>query len=144
MSSGTVAELERARRSSQNPRRILVVDDDQAQVWALQHRLQRLGYQAVAAHTGSEALAIAAVQRLDLVILDLRLPDANGLEVCAELADSPNTSQVPIIILSAMERPDIVRRARSAGCGYYVRKPYDPNVLLALIENSLGTVGEPS
>jgi len=137
MSSGTLATLERSCTHQESPPQILVVDDDEAQTLALEHRLTRLGYRALIAHSGRQALAIAASQRLDLVILDLRLPDASGLEVCAELTDSPKTCDVPVIILSAMERPDIVRRARSAGCGYYVRKPYDPNVLLTLIENSL-------
>ena len=73
----------------------------------------------------------------DLVLLDLRLPDATGFEVCEDLADSPCTCGTPIIILSAMEGPDIVRQARRVGCEFYVRKPYDPNVLLTLIEHAL-------
>jgi CheY-like chemotaxis protein len=80
---------------------------------------------------------LAQNERPDLVILDLRLPDIDGLEVCERLADSPDTCGIPIIILSGMERPDIVRRSRAAGCTFFVRKPYDPNALLALIQHSL-------
>ena len=116
---------------------ILVVDDDISQVLALEHRLDRQGFDVLTAHCGSAALRIARDERPDLVLLDLRLPDMHGFDVCAELADSPATCGMPIIIVSAVERPDIVRTAREVGCGYYVRKPYDPNVLLTLIENSL-------
>jgi CheY-like chemotaxis protein len=133
----TIAQLEPQQAGSSRPSRILIVDDDQAQVFALHYRLKKLGYETAAAYSGCEALEAASQMRPDLVVLDLRLPDTTGFDVCERLADAPSTCGVPIIIVSAMERPDIVRQARSAGCAYYVRKPYDPNVLLALIKNSL-------
>jgi len=116
---------------------ILVVDDDRAQVTALEHRLTRLGFDVMTAFTGDEALQRTFDEQPSLVLLDLRLPDLNGFDVCKRLADDPHTCCIPIIILSAMERPDIVRRSRAVGCEYYLRKPYDPNVLLALITNVL-------
>jgi len=45
---------------------------------------------------------------------------------------------IPVIVLSGMERPDVIRRSRAAGCLYYVRKPYDPNALLILINHAIG------
>ena len=62
------------------------------------------------------------------MLLDLRLPDMEGFSIGEQLADDPATCGVPVIVLSAMERPDIIRRTRAAGCQYFVRKPYDPNV----------------
>jgi CheY-like chemotaxis protein len=73
-----------------------------------------------------------------LILLDLRLPDADGFSVCQELADSSETCAIPVIILSGMERPDIIRRSRAAGCQYFVRKPYDPNALLILVQHAIG------
>ena len=61
-----------------------------------------------------------------------------GFDVCQQLADDPQTCSIPVIILSGMERPDIIRRARSSGCQYFVRKPYDPNALLVLIQSAIG------
>ncbi|MBI2481905.1 MAG: response regulator [Planctomycetia bacterium] len=119
------------------PKRILVVDDDEDQVTALSHRLQKLGYEATSVNSGEEALESATATLPDLVLLDLGLPDINGLDICRQLGDTPTTCGVPIIILSGMETEDVVRRARTAGCAYYLRKPYDPNVLLMLIQNSL-------
>jgi len=119
------------------PRRILVVDDDEDQLAALLYRLQKLGYEAASASSGQQAIESAASVVPDLVLLDLCLPDADGFDVCEQLGDSAATCGVPVIILSGMETDDIVRRARNAGCAYYLRKPYDPNVLLTLIQNAL-------
>ena len=119
------------------PRRILVVDDDADQLAALLYRLRKLGYDAATATSGQQAIESATSIVPDLVLLDLCLPDANGFDVCEQLGDSTATCCVPVIILSGMESDDIVRRARNAGCAYYLRKPYDPNVLLTLIQNAL-------
>ena len=137
MVAETTPELEHQQAGEDRRKRILIVDDDEAQVLALRHRLEKLGYEVVSAFTGRRAVAAARETVPDVVLLDLRLPDATGFEVCEDLADSPNTCGMPIIILSAMEGPDIVRRARRVGSEFYVRKPYDPNVLLALIEHAL-------
>ena len=94
------------------------------------------------ASSGEEGLATARQRRPDLVVLDLRLPDADGFSICQELADSIETCSIPVIILSGMERPDIIRRSRAAGCQYFVRKPYDPNALLALIRQALEAAEE--
>ena len=119
------------------PRRILVVDDDADQLAALLYRLQKLGYDPASASSGQQAIESATSIVPDLVLLDLCLPDANGFDVCEQLGDSTTTCGIPVIILSGMESDDIVRRARTAGCAYYLRKPYDPNVLLTLIQNAL-------
>ena len=116
---------------------ILIVDDDFTQAEVLAHRFQQQGYQISIATTGREGLSVARTEHPDLVLLDLRLPDSDGLNICLELSDDERTCEIPVIILSGMERPDIIRQARAAGCQYYVRKPYDPNALLILVENAI-------
>lgn len=120
------------------PLRILIIDDDDAMVDVLSQRLERQGYQILVATSGDEGLAAARREAPSLVLLDLRLPDADGFSVCQELADSEATCAIPVIILSGMERPDIIRRSRAAGCQYFVRKPYDPNALLILVQHAIG------
>ena len=127
-----------ATETDESTRSILIVDDDVDQTEVLATRLARLGYRTMTAHHGHTGLALARQHRPDLVLLDLRLPDADGLDVCAELDDSPPTCGMPVIIISGMEGADIVRRSHGAGCRYYVRKPYDPNALLVLIEQEIG------
>lgn len=124
------------------PRRVLVVDDDESQVLALATRLGKQGYETLSAFSARECLALARSQRPDLIVLDVGLPDGDGLRVCTELADLPDTCDIPVIILSGMCRPDIVRCSRAAGCKYFVRKPYDPNALLTLIEHSIRSAGD--
>ncbi|HEV3340330.1 MAG TPA: response regulator [Pirellulales bacterium] len=120
------------------PQTILIVDDDDAIVDVLCQRLGRQGYDTLVASSGEEGLSLARQRVPNLVLLDLRLPDVDGFNVCQELADSPETCTIPVIILSGMERPDIIRRSRAAGCQYYVRKPYDPNALLILVQHAIG------
>ena len=116
MTDAPVTELETVESQSDNGKTILVIDDDESQVVALEYRLQQQGFRVQTAYTGRQAIELARDVEPDLILLDLRLPDIEGFDVCAELADTPNTCCIPVIILSAMERPDIVRRSRSAGC----------------------------
>jgi CheY-like chemotaxis protein len=118
-------------------RRILIVDDDQAQVEVLAMRLSKQGYATSTAHTLADGMAAARQSHPDAILMDIRLPDGNGLHACEQLSDDPQTCGIPVIILSGMERPDIIRRARAAGCHFYMRKPYDPNVLLLLVESAI-------
>lgn len=118
-------------------RSILIVDDDEATADVLSLRLGQQGFATTTADTGDAALKLARSQPRDLILLDLRLPDVDGLTLCQLLVDDEETAGVPIIIVSGMERPDIVRQCRAAGCHYFVRKPYDPNALLALVERAI-------
>ena len=117
--------------------RILIVDDDHAQCDVLAYRFGSVGYKTVTAHNGYDGMQIAREQHPDLILLDIRLPDVDGLTVCHQLNDAPETCDIPIIVLSAMERPDIIRRTRSAGSHFFLRKPYDPNALLMLVEAAI-------
>lgn len=118
-------------------KRILIVDDDPGQAETLAYRLAQQGFEPIMAATGKRALSLARSEQPALAILDIRLPDANGLDLCRELNDDPLTCTVPVIMVSGMEGPDIVRNARSAGSQYFVRKPYDPSALLVLIRHAL-------
>ncbi len=118
-------------------RTILIVDDDDALLDVLACRLQRQGFDTLTAGSGRSGLETARLHRPALILLDLHLPDADGLTICEQLADAPDTCDIPVIILSGMELPDILRRCRAAGCHYYVRKPYDPNALLILIRQAI-------
>jgi DNA-binding response OmpR family regulator len=137
MNFDALPQLEPAGSDTEKRQSILIVDDDQSQVEALALRLTRQGFETMVAFDGARGMAMARQRRPDLVLLDLRLPDIDGFVVCEHLVDSPDTCGIPIIIVSGMERPDIVRSSRAAGCEFFVRKPYDPNALLALIQQAI-------
>ena len=120
-----------------DPITLLLIDDDREQCEVLAHRLNRQGFEVVMAHTGRNGLQAAREVKPDAIVLDVRLPDADGLDLCQTLTDDNTTGCIPVIIVSGCERPNIVRQARQSGCRYYVRKPYDPNALLLLIEDTL-------
>jgi DNA-binding response OmpR family regulator len=116
---------------------ILIVDDDDAIADVLSIRLSKQGFETIIADSGQLGLALARGEKPCVILLDLRLPDMDGFELCRELVDDEATSEIPVIILSGLDQPDIIRRSRAAGCCYYVRKPYDPNALLALIRQAI-------
>lgn len=118
-------------------RTILIIDDDEVLSDVLSRRLQQQGFIAITADSGQCGLARARADQPSLILLDLRLPDADGITICQQLADDFETCSIPVIILTGIERPDILRRCRAAGCHYYLRKPYDPNALLILIRQAI-------
>jgi DNA-binding response OmpR family regulator len=121
------------------PRRhtVLIIDDDHTLAEVLSHGLKQQGFRAVAAHSGAAGLRKAKAEPPSAIILDLGLPDADGLAICTELADTPETCAAPIIVLSGTDRPDIVRRCRAAGSHYFLRKPHDPSALFVLIQQAI-------
>ncbi len=118
-------------------KRILIIEDEPAVAEVLALRLERLGFKASWTSSGRTGLAMAQAEHPDLVILDLHLPDADGLSICQELSDGQLTADIPVIVVSGLDEPNIVRQARSAGCKFFLRKPYDPNALLVLIQHCL-------
>jgi CheY-like chemotaxis protein len=118
------------------PRTALLVDDDQLQLEVLEHRLHKLGFQVTTLNCGSQVLQTAKSLQPHLILLDIELPDADGIELCQGLSDDTQTSDIPVVLLSGTERTDVVRAARSAGSRFFLRKPYDPNTLALVIDHA--------
>jgi two-component system, OmpR family, KDP operon response regulator KdpE len=114
--------------------RILVVEDQAEMQRALRINLRARQYDVLAASTGQEALALAASRPPDTVILDLGLPDIDGIEVIAELR---RTCQAPIIVLSGRTSPSDKIGALEVGADYYVTKPFGMAELLARLRAAL-------
>ncbi|MBI3293076.1 MAG: response regulator [Elusimicrobia bacterium] len=115
------------------PRRILVVEDEPAAGMLLSLLLESSGYEVSVANCGATALSFAADQRPDLVLLDLRLPDLPGYQVCRELRKLSHSWEFPIIMLTAMDRPIDQLRGFAYGADAYLTKPYDSSELLKTI-----------
>ena len=137
MTIEVLAELETQTAATTPPTRILIVDDDADQALALSLRLQKQGFETTTVDSGRAALHAASSFRPQLILLDVGLPDMSGLEVCERLVDSEDTCGTPVLIISGSDSDDIVRRCRAAGSEFFIRKPYDPNVVLVLIERAL-------
>jgi two-component system KDP operon response regulator KdpE len=114
--------------------RVLVCDDEQQILRALRVILRDAGFEAVPASTGEEALDLAAVQQPDAAILDLVLPDIDGVELCRRLRE---WSDLPVIVLSAVGDEDAKVRALAAGADDYITKPFGPRELVARLQANL-------
>jgi two-component system, OmpR family, KDP operon response regulator KdpE len=116
------------------PPRVLVVDDEPNILSTLAPLLRTRGYEVLTAMTGRAAIETAEREKPDLVVLDLGLPDIDGVEVCRALRDSTG---VPIIILSARGAEDDKVRALDIGADDYVTKPFGAGELLARVRAAL-------
>jgi len=112
---------------------ILVVDDDEANREVLGRRLQRLGYGVVDACDGVEALARMAEGGVDLVLLDVMMPELDGFGVLARHRDDPAIRTIPVIMISALDDMASIVRCIEAGAVDYLTKPFDPVLLKARI-----------
>ncbi len=117
--------------------KILVVEDEAPIQELLQFNLERGKYRVKVVDSGEEALTIAAQFQPDLILLDIMLPGADGLEVCKRLKADPKTERIPIIMLTALcEEADVVT-GLELGADDYITKPFSPRVLLARVKAAL-------
>lgn len=126
--------------------KILVVEDEAPIQELLQFNLERNKYRVTVVDSGEEALGEAEKLQPDLILLDIMLPGADGLEVCKQLKSNPRTERIPIIMLTALcEEADIVT-GLELGADDYITKPFSPRVLLARVKAALRRIsaGKPA
>jgi CheY-like chemotaxis protein len=119
---------------------ILAIDDEAADLARLSQVLAEGGY---ACHCAGDSHAAADALRQvtpDLIIADINLAGYSGLTICEQLKQEAGLNHVPVMFLSAGQVPDIIRRSHSLGGTYYIRKPFDNEVLLALVAKALPAV----
>lgn len=119
--------------------RLLLVEDDQSLIDGLAYALTKEGFALDVATTVAEARALLAAERYDLLLLDLTLPDGNGLEVCTAMRAAGST--VPIIFLTAMDEEVQVIRALDGGGDDYITKPFKLGELCSRIRAQLRRSG---
>ena len=115
-------------------KKILLVDDEAAIVQSLRYNLERSGYKVTAAGDGRSAVALAASEEPDLVILDIMLPLLDGIEACKEIR---KTSSVPIIMLTAKDQEFDKVLALELGADDYVTKPFSLGEIIARVKARL-------
>ena len=118
--------------------KILVVDDEPNVLRMVSYTLQIEGYEVVGAQNGLEALYKVKTEAPDLVILDVMMPDMGGIEVCEQLRQQPETSDLPIIMFSALSQVSDKVRCLEAGADEYLTKPITPEELVARVKALLG------
>lgn len=125
------------RQEDAEPFSLLVVDDSEPNRDALCRRLQRRGYGVTTAKDGTQALALLAEQRFDLVLLDVMMPGLNGLEVLQIIRETHPGTELPVIMATARDESSDIVRALELGASDYVTKPLDFAVVLARVRTHL-------
>jgi DNA-binding response OmpR family regulator len=118
-------------------KRVLIVDDDSDLLALVGFHVVRSGFEVIFAENGDQALEIAARERPDMVLLDIMLPGINGMEVCAKLRKNNRTSDIPVIMLSALARSEQKINALDTGADDYITKPFSPRELMARVKRVL-------
>jgi len=118
---------------------ILVVDDEPANLALLNKLLKHQGYDVVEAIDGHSAIAAVAEHAPDLVCLDVMMPGLDGIEVCQRLRRQPEHVGLPILLLTALNRPEEKARGLEAGANDFLSKPFDESELAARLRSLLRT-----
>jgi two-component system, OmpR family, alkaline phosphatase synthesis response regulator PhoP len=115
-------------------KKILIVEDEQDILQLVKHYLEKEGFRPVTAMNGLDALKRVKEDKPDLVVLDLMLPHMDGLEVCKRLRAVPDTSMLPIIMLTAKAEESDTIVGLELGADDYVTKPFSPKALVARVK----------
>ena len=117
--------------------RVLVVDDDPEIVTFLATLLELEGIESQVATSAAAALEKLQHSLPSLVLLDIAMPDRDGLDLCRALKKDPRTRDVPVFVVSARPGKDVVERALAAGAEEFIRKPFENTELIARIRERL-------
>ncbi len=118
-------------------KKILVVEDNETNLYLIRFILEKNGYEVIEAVEGAVGVELAVKEKPDLIIMDIQLPDINGLEATKRIRASEADSEIPIIALTSFAMAGDREKALAAGCTGYIEKPINPETFIAEIEKFL-------
>ncbi len=116
---------------------IMVVDDDPDLVYIVRLMLERKGFNVMCAYDGLQVFAGLEEQKPDLILLDIMMPEMDGLEVLRRLKAAPETFSIPVILLSALDQFKDISTGYEMGADHYITKPFIIAHLMAVIDHLL-------
>jgi len=119
-------------------KRILIVDDDEMVLMALDELLKPEGYEVHAVSGGADALKRLEEDGYDLMMLDMIMPEMDGLELCKKVRQRERYKDTPIVFLTAKSREEDRARGLEAGANLFLSKPISPDKLLGIVKDTLG------
>jgi CheY-like chemotaxis protein len=131
------SRLEERPKEDPMSKRILLVDDTDTVLLFEKMILRGSGIELRTAKNGLIALEEVAKEHPDLILLDIMMPELNGIEVCQKLKADPDTKEIPIIMVTTKGEPKMVEQAFRAGCDDYITKPLDKVELLSKVNTYL-------
>jgi CheY-like chemotaxis protein len=120
-------------------RLVLVADDEEDILTLVSTIVERAGHEVVSVRDGAQALAAIRERRPDLVVLDISMPEVDGLEVLRRVRADGETRELPVLLLSARAQEADVRRGFDTGASAYVKKPFSPSELARRVDELLET-----
>lgn len=120
-------------------KRILVVEDNENNMYLISFILKKNGYEVIEARTGEQGLELAIKEKPDLIIMDIQLPDIDGLETTKRIRKSEGDGKIPIVALTSHAMVGDKERALAAGCTGYIEKPINPDSFMAEVERYLSS-----
>lgn len=112
---------------------ILIVDDDYMNREILQAHMHNAGYGVLTANSGAQALEILKGQRPDIILMDVRMPGMTGYELCAHLKAQPDTHDLPVLLMTAMDDDENMAQVVAAGADGFISKPFNADDIQAQI-----------
>ncbi|MBF0512109.1 MAG: response regulator, partial [Candidatus Omnitrophica bacterium] len=116
-------------------KKILVVEDDRDISQLIVYHLQREGYEVFCLYDGGHVVDFVRQRKPDLIVLDLMLPEVDGIEICRILKGDPATKQIPIVMLTAKSEESDVVVGLQMGADDYIPKPFSPKVFAARVKS---------
>lgn len=115
--------------------KVLVVEDDEDILELIVYNLKKNRYEVVSTSSGEEAIALAQSEKPEIILLDIMLPDINGIEVCRRVKNHNSLAKLPIVFISAKGEEEDVCRGLEAGADDYIVKPFSVKILLARVQS---------
>jgi CheY-like chemotaxis protein len=116
---------------------VLVIDEDREVLEKVTAVLSSANFACHCCTASEEAITAAQATPPELILCDVNLQGESGLETCRRIKQQPGLENVPVMLLSRAQLPDIIRRSNAAGGIYCLRKPFDPDVLVELIDRAI-------
>lgn len=117
---------------------ILIADDSPTEVFVLKKMLEKHDHQVIVAENGAQAIEMAVAKRPSLILMDVVMPDLNGFQATRALAKDPNTSNIPVIIVSTKDQDTDQLWGKRQGAKAYLIKPVSEDSLISEINKLLG------
>jgi len=115
-------------------RKILVVEDNEQNLYLVAFLLQKDGYEVIAARDGHTAIEKAQAERPDLILMDIQLPEMDGYEATRRIKSTSDISHIPIVAITSYAMAGDPEKALAAGCAGYIEKPFAPETFVAEIK----------
>ena len=118
--------------------RILMVDDSPTEIVVVKKALESKGHTVITASNGAEGVEKAKTEKPDVILMDIVMPDMNGFKATREISKNPETSSIPVIIMSSKDQVTDMEWAKRQGATGYLVKPAKEDELFAAIDAALG------